>query len=220
MNVRFLGSLIAVGLCAFPTGAKPKPSIPCKAYVIVVEHDEITVGLTMVGLNKPQSNWFKKHGNEGKYAGVCPLNPPGNSQEAVEALPSHPPNRIDPALPVYTIIWGEHLVSQPYTYSYTTQEQSTGSVSGTVTDNSGNSANVEGTTTTTVPVEHQGSGVKRYYLADGFLAFWDSSAQQGKGAFVPIQPLHNHNRTVFTSASTSLLKDGVEEIAEREHLSK
>ncbi len=217
VSARLFGSLVAVGLCALPSGAKPKPSTPCKAYVIVVEHDEVTVGLTMVGLNKPQTNWYKKN-MKGKYAGVCPLNPPG--QEAVDGLPSAPPNRVDPALPVYAIVWGEHLVSQPYTYSYTTQEQSSGRVSGTITDNGGNSADVQGTTTTTTPVEHESSGVKNYYVADGFLELWNSSAKAGDGAFVPIRPLHNHNRTIFTSASTSLLKDGLEQIAEREQLSK
>ncbi|MGH7744679.1 MAG: hypothetical protein ACREQ5_07675, partial [Candidatus Dormibacteria bacterium] len=64
------------------------------------------------------------------------------------------------------------------------------------------------------------SGVKHYYVADGFLELWNSSAKAGEGAFVPIRPLHNHNRTIFTSASTSLLKDGLEQIAEREQLSK
>ena len=218
MRASFFISLVAVLVCAFPSSAKPKQSAPCRAYVIVVEHDEGTVGLTMVGLNKPQQNWYKKNGMKGNYAGVCPLNP--NSQEAVDALPSQPPNGISPVLPVYSIVWGEHLVTQAYTYSYTTQQQSTGTVRGTITDNSGDSSNVQATTTTTVPVEHTGSGVKSYYLADGFLAVWKSSANQGKGAFVPISPLHNHNRTVFTSASTSLLKDGLEQIVEREQLSK
>ena len=216
VSARLFGSLVAVALCALPSGAKPKPSTPCKAYLIVVEHDEVTVGLTMVGLNKPQTNWYKKHG-EGKYAGICSLNPPG--QEATDALPSEPPNRVNPALPVYTIVWGEHLVSQPYTYNYTTHEQSSGSVRGTITDDSGNSADVQGTTTTTVPVEHEESSVKRYYVRP-ILELWNSSAKAGEGAFVPIRPLHNHNHTIFTSASTSLLKDGLEQIAERDQLSK
>ena len=218
MKAKFLTPIFLVVICAAPGKAGPKPTTPCRVYVVIVEHDEVTVGLTMVGLNKPQSSWYKKHGNKGKYAGVCPLNPPGNSQEAVQALPSQRPSEIDPSLPVYAIVWGEHLVSQPYVYSYTTQETSSGTVSGTVTDNSGNTANVQGTTTTTTPVEHQTSGIKRYYLADGFLTVWNPSANQGKGAFAPVGPLHNHNHFVFTSASTSLLKDGLEQVAEREHL--
>jgi|GEM_PF-6667228 len=217
VTAKLFGFLVAVALFALPSGAKPKPSTSCKAYVIVVEHDEVTVGLTMVGLNKPQANWYKKHG-ERKYAGVCSLNPP--RQEAVDELPSKPPNRANPVLPVYAIVWGEHLVREPYTYSYTTQEQSSGSISGTITDDSGNSADVEGTTTTTVPVEHEDYAVKHYYVADGFLELWNSSAKAGKGAFVPIQPLHNHNRTILTSAATSILKDGLEQIAEREQLGK
>jgi hypothetical protein len=218
VHTKLVGSLVLISLCALPGGAAPKPSVPCKAYVIVIEQDELTVGLTMVGLNKPQLSWYKKHGDKGKYAGICPLNPAGDTQEAIEALPSQPPNRMNPALPVYAIVWGEHLVSQPYTYTYTTHEQANGTVSGTATDNNGNTTEVQGSTTTTVPVEHQTSGVKHYFVADGFLAVWNPSSNKGKGSFVPARPLHNHNRTIFTSASTSLLKDGLEQISSFEHL--
>lgn len=216
MNVRLFVLCGLATLCTSPVYAGPKPSTPCKAYVIVIEHDEVTVGLSMVGLNKPQLSWFKKHGDKGRYAGVCAWGPPGDMQESVAALPSKLANGIKPGLPVYAIIWGEHLVGQPYSYTYTTQEEATGNVSGTVTDNSGDTADVQGTTTTTVPVEHRASGVKHYYVADGWLALWNPSANNGKGALVPIGPLHNHNHWVFTSASTSLLKDGLEKIAKRE----
>jgi hypothetical protein len=102
-----------------------------------------------------------------------------------------------PDAPLYVITWGESLVSQPYSGSYQTQEQGTVNV----TDQNGNtsSGNV------TVPVTHTYSGTKRYYVAEGIHQRWDSKTQK----FVPVSPLHNHNRTIFTSASTSLLKDGL-----------
>jgi hypothetical protein len=218
MRTRFFVALAAAGLCALPGSARPKPSASCRAYVIVMEHDEVTVGLSMIGLNKPQLSWYKKHGDKGKYAGVCPLNPPGSGQQAVDALPLNPPKGMNSALPTYAIVWGEHLVSQPYTYGYTTGQHSTGTYNGTITDDSGNTANVHGTTTTTVPVQHNQSGVKRYYVADGILLIWKSSANGGKGDFVSIRPLHNQNRTILTSASTSLLKDGFEQIADMNKL--
>jgi PEGA domain len=89
-------------------------------------------------------------------------------------------------------------------------------VSGTVTDENGDSSNVYGTTTTSVPVQHTSSGVSTFYVADGWLAVWDQEANQRNGNFVPVAPLHNHNLTNFTSASTSLLKDALDQIKERE----
>jgi hypothetical protein len=114
-------------------------------------------------------------------------------------------------------VWGEHLESRPYTYNYQTTETETGTVSGTVTDNEGNTTNVEGTTTEDVPVQHTVSGESRYYVADGWLAVWDRSAKDGKGDFVPVAALHNRNITKFTSASTSLLKDAMAQIRNREN---
>lgn len=185
--------------------AKPKPAGPCVVYFAAAEHDEITVGLTMQGLNKPQNSWYRKHGDRDKLAGICYV-------ARVSDAPA--------GAPLYVVIWGEHLMSRPYTYTYHTTETVTGSVNGTVTDNQGNTADVSGTTTTDVPVEHRSSGVSRFYVADGWLAVWDASADgpggKGKGNFVPIAPLHNHNLTKFTSASTSLLKDAMDQISQRE----
>jgi hypothetical protein len=210
--------LTCLAVCIGVVAARAKLNPPCKAYVLVVEQDGITTGLAMAGLNKPQWNWYRKHGEKGKYMGICVLNP--QPQETLEYFFSHFPSGADRTLPLYAIFWGERLVSEPYSGSYETQEEVQGNVSGTATDNEGNTSDVEGTTTTTVPVQHTYSGVKHFFVADGRLAIWDTSAKQGKGDFVPIRPIHNHNRTVFTSASTSLLKKGLEQIVEREGLQR
>ena len=64
----------------------------------------------------------------------------------------------------------------------------------------------------TGPVTHSYSGTKHYYVAQGILQRWDVKTQK----LIPVLPLHNHNRTVFTSASTSLLKDGLEAVKQAE----
>lgn len=178
---------------AFVTQAKTKTPGACKVYFTAVENDEITVGLTMVGLNKPQASWYKKHGDRDKFSGICFV-------KSVSDAPA--------SVPLYAVVWGEHLASRPYTYHYQTNEQ----VSGTVTDSNGDTSTVQ----TNVPVEHTESGESRFYVADGWLATWDRTANAANGAYTPIAPLHNHNTTKFTSASTSLLKDAMEQIAQRE----
>jgi hypothetical protein len=45
---------------------KAQTSEPCRAYFTVLEADEVTVGIPMLGLNKPQLGWYKKHGEKGK----------------------------------------------------------------------------------------------------------------------------------------------------------
>jgi hypothetical protein len=180
---------------------------PCKAYFTVLEADEVTVGLPMLGLNKPQLSWFKKHGEDGRYSGICYWYLEGDksqvslaeflNQEKVGAT------RL-PSAPLYIITWGESLVTQTYSDSYQAHEQSTVKV----TDENGNTSSG----TITVPVTRSYSGTKRYYVATGILQRWDSTTQE----IVPVAPLHNHNRTIFTSASTSLLKDGLEAVMKAE----
>jgi hypothetical protein len=64
--------------------------------------------------------------------------------------------------------------------------------------------------------------VVNYRTADGWLAVWDRRSNSGKGTFVPIGPLHSHTPTwwpglaALSSASTSLLKDAMEQISQRE----
>lgn len=187
--------------------SKSQPATPCRAYFTVLETDEVTVGLPMLGLNKPQLSWYEKHGDKGKSAGICYLDlTAGNksqlslaefvSQEKSGALK-------EPDAPLYVITWGEALVTKPYVGTYQTQEQSQVNV----TDQNGNTSS--GTVTT--PVTHTYSGTKRYYVADGVLQRWDVNTQ----SLIPVLPMHNHNRTIFTSASTSLLKDGLEAIRQR-----
>lgn len=194
-------ALLAIALVGVSAIAKPKAPASCVVYFSVAEHDEITVGLTMNWLNKPQSSWYNKHGDRDKFAGICYA---AKASDAPEGAP------------LYLVVWGEHLESRPYTYTYQTTETETGTVNGTVTDNEGNTANVYGTTSTDVPVRHTVSGESRFYVADGWLAAWDRTAKEGKGDFVPVAPLHNHNVTKFTSASASLLKDAMEQIRNRE----
>jgi len=200
-STRFLTGAFAIALVAGTAGAKPKKPAPCSVYFSVSEYDEITVGTAIDWLNKPQSNWYKKHGDSGKQAGIC----------YVAKVTDAPPGA-----PLYLVVWGEHLESRPYAYSYQTTETETGTMNGTVTDNQGDTAQVSGTSTTNVPVQHTVSGVSRYYAAGGLLDKWDPTAKDGKGDFVPVAPLRNNNVTKFTSASTSLLKDAMDQIRSRE----
>ena len=233
MKYPFAVILIAILLILpLATGAAPKVPAPCKVYFLVVENDQTTAGLTMSGLNKPQASWYEKHGDRDKFSGICFVPPSATTTDGVTVAARNVSAKVRAASApatafaeawskpdggvVYDIVWGEHLVSQPYTYSYQTQQQVYGHVNGTVTDDSGDTSSVQATTTTTLPVEHTQSGVSNYYVADGWLAIWDRAADGGKGAFTPIAPLHNHNWTKFSSASTSLLNDAMEQIKERE----
>jgi hypothetical protein len=183
----------------------------CTAYFTILETDEVTVGLSMLGLNKSQSDWYNKHGKQGEFTGLCYWDETGNqSQVSLEKFTSdRKSGKIEmPSGPVYMISWGESLKSQSYQGSYQTQEQGTV----TVTDEKGNSSN--GTVTT--PVTHSYSGTKHYYMADGVVSLWDSGSEK----FIPVFPVHNHNRTVLTSASTSMLKDALEAIKNAEKKGK
>jgi PEGA domain len=194
--------ILAAGSSAY---TQSKPAAACRAYFTTLETDQVTVGVPMLGLNKPQREWYDKHGAKGEYAGICYWDPRSDeSQIALAKVVSDGKfNNIDiPDAPLYLIGWGESLKSAQYQGSYQTQEQSRV----TVTDDSGNSAS--GTVTT--PVTHNYSGTKYWYDAGGTLSTWDSGSQK----FVTLSPLHNHNRTVVTSASTSLLKDAMDQIKE------
>jgi hypothetical protein len=54
------------------------------------------------------------------------------------------------------------------------------------------------------------------WSANGILSVWDRATNNGKGALTPIGPIHNTNKTIFSSSSTSLLKDALKEIQDRE----
>lgn len=208
---------IATLVLSVPAIAKPKTPAPCTVYFAVAEHDEITVGLTMNGVNKAQNSWYAKHGDRDKSAGICYV------AKVTDAPIS---------APLYLVIWGEHEVDRPYTFTDETTETETGTVSGTATDNEGNTTQIEGTTTTEVPIEETHSGVRQSYVADGWLAVWNATANgpvgKGKGNFVPVAPLHSHAGALSylapvvadarsrSTASVSLLKDAMDQIRQRE----
>lgn len=194
-------AVLSVLACTTWANAKPKSQAPCEVYFVAAEKDGLTVNLQMFGLNKPQMKWYKKHGDRKSFAGICYA---ANGDQ------------IKDGAPVYAIMWGEHLVREPYMYSYTTRQQVTSDTTGRVTDDDGNTSHVEATTTSSVPVTHASSGTKRFYVADGVLALFDPKGRGGKGGYVLVAPLHNHNRTVVTSPSVSLLKDALAAIRDRE----
>lgn len=162
MKIKAMAVLVPILVFSGLAMAKKKAPAPCVVYFAVVENDQTTVHLSMVGLNKAQSSWYEKHGNRDKYAGVCYV------AKASDA----------PAdAPLYAIVWGEHSVSEPYTWTSQTTEQ----VRGTATDENGNRSTV----TMDVPVTKTDSGVVNYRTADGWLAVWDQKANNGKGNFIP-----------------------------------
>jgi len=197
MKLKTLIVMAATLLVVSTVLAKKEPQ--CVVYFAVVENDETTVHLSMAGLNNAQKSWYEKHGNRDKYAGICYI------AKASEAPAS---------APLYAVVWGEHSVSSPYTWT----SQSTEQVTGTVTDQNGNQSDV----TMNVPVTKTESGVANYRTADGWLAVWQPKARDGKGDFIPVAPLHSHTPTwwpglaALSSASTSLLKDAMEQIGQRE----
>jgi len=200
MNLKPIGCLATLLLAIGKIEANEQPA-PCAVYFSVLENDEVTVHRSVLKMNQPQSSWYEKYGNRDKYAGIC----------YVENGAQAPADE-----PLYAIVWGEHLVSEPYTYSYEATARVNGDVNTTTTDQNGNTSTVSGTTSASVPVNHSNSGTKVSYVADGWLAVWNPQTREGKGSFLPIAPLHNHNRTDLTSASTSLLKDAMEQISQRQ----
>jgi PDZ domain/PEGA domain len=196
MNLKPIGCLATLLLAVGKIGANEQPA-PCVVYFSVLENDEVNVHRSALKMNEPQTSWYEKYGNQDKYAGIC----------YVENGAHAPADE-----PLYAIVWGEHLVSEPYTYSYEATARINGDVNSTITDQNGNT----GTTSASVPVNHSNSGTKESYVTDGWLAVWNPLTSEGKGSFVPLAPLHNHNRTDLTLASTSLLKEAMEQISQRE----
>lgn len=52
-------------------------------------------------------------------------------------------------------------------------------------------------------------GTKRYYVARGTVSVWRQSADNGQGGFVKVGWVNSTNRTILTSPSASLLKNGL-----------
>jgi hypothetical protein len=117
--------LLLVG-CAGVLIGKPKDQAPCKVSFVMVEQDEMTGNLTMVGLNKQQSRWYKKEGNQKDYAGVCTVDAnESGEQTALESGSEEYINRTVGDSPLYLVAWEEHRVFVPdtkgghYAYSAT-----------------------------------------------------------------------------------------------------
>ena len=200
MNLKPIGCLATLLLAVGKIEANEQPG-PCVVYFSVLENDEATARLSILKMNEPQSSWYEKYGNRDKYAGIC----------YVENGAHAPADE-----PLYAIVWGEHLVNEPYTYSYEATARVNGDVNATMTDQNGNTSTGSGTTSASAPGNHSKSGTKEPYVADGWLAVWNPQTSEGKGSFMPIAPLHNHNRADLTSASASLLKDAMEQISQME----
>jgi PDZ domain/PEGA domain len=172
-------------------------SASCVVYFSVLQYDVGPAHRSILKMNEPQSSWYDKYGNQDKYAGICYV---------------EDGSRVPADQPLYAIMWGQHLPSEPYNFSYEATAPARGDVNATITDQKGNTSTVSGTTTTS----ESNSEAKKHYVADGWLAVWNVSTSEGKGRFVSVAPLHLHNRADLNSASTSLLKDAMEQISQRE----
>ncbi len=162
------------GPAAIYTFAKEEPEKPCKVYFTVIEHDEQTSNLNMIGLNGPQREWFAKHGAK-EAPNICLVNGNATGQRVtVETGDEGYIQKTVGELPFYSISWEEHRVFVP---------------------------------------DHDGGHMA--YTASGILSIWKKSANAGNGDFVPISPIHSTNHTIFSSSSTSLLKDALKEIRTR-----
>ena len=70
MNPKAIGRLAALLLVVGKIEANEQPT-PCIVYFSVVENDEVNIRLSVLGMNKPQTSWYKMHGDRDKYAGIC-----------------------------------------------------------------------------------------------------------------------------------------------------
>ncbi|HTQ62539.1 MAG TPA: hypothetical protein VMI32_20100 [Candidatus Solibacter sp.] len=192
--------LAAVLLLGLPAFGGPKVKAPCKVYFSVFESDDVTQGSSLEWLDRAQKSWYEKHGDRGKIAGIC-----------------YAPKEADvpPDASLYRIQWGNGHISTPFNYSYTTQEQQTQTVTGTVTDSQG-THQVNEQVTTTRPVQHDVTYDSDTQIARGWLFVRDPAANNGKGDLESVGGLKNHNHTFLTWPSSSLLKSAVDEIQKRE----
>jgi hypothetical protein len=174
----------------------------CVVYFSVLENDELPVHRSILKMNEPQNSWYERYGNRDKYTGICYVE---NGA------------RVPDDEPLYAMVWGEHLASEPYSYSYEATAAARAAVTaGAATDQNGNTGTVSGTTSTSEPVSRSSAETKKHYVVDGWLAVWNIATSESKGKFVPIGPLHSRSRGDLSSASASLLKDAMEQISQRE----
>ncbi len=106
-------SLLLVSIAGV-AGAGSKDTAPCRVYFVAVEQDEVTVNLKMVGLNKPQNDWYRKNGNQKEFAGVCLVNANETGERvALESGSEEHISRIVGDSPLYLVSWEEHRVFVP-----------------------------------------------------------------------------------------------------------
>jgi len=184
-----LACLITLLPAAGKNEANDQPG-SCVVYFTVVQNDEVPVHRSILKMNEAQSSWYEKYGNQDKYAGIC----------YVENGARAPADE-----PLYVILWGEHLASEPYNYSYEATAPARGDVNATV---SGTSTSATGS--------QSSAETKQHSVADGWLAVWTIQTSKSKGSFVPITALHSHSRAEVPAASTAMLKDAMEKISQRE----
>ena len=106
---------ICAGILLGPQAAfaKNKPQQNCKVYFTVVEHDEETSNLNMVGLNRSQQEWYDKHGAK-EAPGFCLVN--GNARGTrvtAENIDEQYVEGVVGTKPYYSIAWEEHQVFVP-----------------------------------------------------------------------------------------------------------
>ena len=200
MKLKPIGCLATLLLAAGRIDAN-QPSNACVVYFSVLENDQAAVNPPILKMNKPQSSWYEKYGNQDKYAGIC----------YVESGARAPADE-----PLYGIVWGEHLAGERYTYSYEAAARINEGVNSEITDHNGNTSIASGTPRTSEPAGQSGPGTKKDYVADGWLAAWNPATSEGKGRFEPLAPLRNHGPADLASTSASLLKDAMEQICQRE----
>ena len=109
--------LLCFGVLHNPVYAEKKPpaNSPCKVYFTVVEHDTETSMLNMIGLNKPQADWWAKHGSR-EAPGLCLMN--GNAKGERVTTESADEAYVDSIVkssPLYSVAWGEERVFVPDT---------------------------------------------------------------------------------------------------------
>jgi len=201
MKERMPFMLAAVLLLSLPAFGGPKVKAPCKVYFSVFENDDVvTDGKFVEWLDNQQKSWYEKDGDRGNLAGICYA-----SKESDVPLDA----------PLYRIQWGTGYISTPFSYSYTTQEQQTQTVTGTVTDSQG-THQVNEQVTTTRPVEHDETYESNTEIARGWLFVRDPGANNGQGDLTSVGSLRNHNHVFWTSPATSLLKSAMDDIQKLE----
>jgi hypothetical protein len=110
-----IAALLCCGVLCGPAHAEKKSqtNVACKVYFMVVEHDTQTSNLNMVGLTKPQAEWWEKHGAR-ETPGICLVN--GNSKGervTVESSDEAYIDRIVKSAPFYSVAWGEERIFVP-----------------------------------------------------------------------------------------------------------